>query len=175
MKIALDRRFLLRTFGPGYVVLLVAALGWSLLTPWPLWVGVSLAAAGATLASLVRGVVPRELRYLGLLFPIVAFGVFAAESPVGTIPALAGGIGGLAVLVWCAEDPDRYPGALARGIAGVAVPAAVLGIALTSSLLLPPGVGSLGIAAGLLAGSVAAVTLLLGAPRLFDQERSATS
>ncbi|MGA8276348.1 MAG: hypothetical protein WB789_04310 [Thermoplasmata archaeon] len=175
MRIVIDRRFLARAFGPAYGVLVIAAIGLSLLTPLPLVVGVTLAVAGATLASLLRVLLPRRLRFLGLFPALVALGVFVADSPVGTIPELAGGVGGLALLLWCAEDPDRYPGGLVRGLAGLAVPAAVVGIALAGSLLLPSGVGSLGIAAGLLAVTVVAVALLLGAPRAFDRDPSATS
>ncbi len=110
MRIVIDRRFLARAFGPAYGVLVIAAIGLSLLTPLPLVVGVTLAVAGATLASLLRVLLPRRLRFLGLFPALVALGVFVADSPVGTIPELAGGVGGLALLLWCAEDPDRYPG-----------------------------------------------------------------
>jgi hypothetical protein len=175
MSVVVDRRFLASVFGPGYGILVVASVGLSLLTPLPLLVGVVLAVAAATLASVLRAAMPRGLRFLGLLPALVALGIFVTESPVGTIPELAAGIGGLALLLWSAEDPDRSPGALGRGLSGLAVPAAVFGIAMASSLLLPDGVGSLGIAAGLLAVSVAAVALLLGAPWAFDRDRSATS
>jgi hypothetical protein len=55
------------------------------------------------------------------------------------------------------------------------VPATVLALAWVSSLLLPSGVGSLGIAAALLVACVVGVGLLLGAPRVFDRDPSATS
>jgi hypothetical protein len=175
MRLVIDRRRLARAFGPGYFVLVAASVALSLLTPLPLVAGISLAVGAATVGAVARALLPRRFRYLGLLPPLVALGIFVTDSQLGTIPELAAGLGGLAVLLWCADEPGRAPGGLGRSLAGLGVPAAVLGIALASSLLLPSGVGSLGIAAGLLAGSVAAVALLLGAPRVFDRDPSLTS
>ncbi len=175
MRANLDARTLAGSFGPGYAILAVASAGLSLLTPLPLLAGIVLAVSGATLATLLRALLPRGFRFLGLFPPLVVLGIFVADSPPGTIPELVAGIAALALLLWCAEEPDRSPGAVGRGLSGLAVPAAVLGIALASSLLLPSGVGSLGIAAALLAVSVAAVALLLGAPRTFERDPSATS
>lgn len=175
MTVVIDRLFLRRAFGPAFGILVTAAFGLALLTPLPLLVSGSLAVGGATGASLLRAGVPRPLRFLGLVPALVALGTFVTYSRVGTLPELAAGIGGLALLLWCSEDPDRTSRTLGGGFSALAVPAAVLGLALASSLLLPGGVGSLGIAAGLLAVSVAAIALLLGAPGSFDRDPSATS
>ena len=175
MKPTLGPDLLRRAFGPAYGLLLAATVGVGLLTPLPLLVSVIGGVAGATFASLVRAVVPRRLGFLGLVPALIPLGAFVTESRLGTIPELVAGIAALALLLWCSEEPDRAPGSLARGLTGLAVPAAVFGLALASSLLLPAGLGSLGVAAGLLTVSLAAVALLLGAPRIFDQDPSATS
>jgi hypothetical protein len=44
-----------------------------------------------------------------------------------------------------------------------------------SSLLLPTGLGSVGIAAALLGGSATAIILLLRVPQVFDRDPAATS
>jgi hypothetical protein len=170
-----DRRTLARMFGPGFVALAVSSALLGLLTSLPIPVGVGLGVIGAVLSSFVRAKASRDLRFLGIVPALLVLGVFVVELPVETITELAAGVSALLLLLWCADDPDAYPGALGRGATSLAVPAAVFGIALTSSLLLPSGLGSLGIAAALLAGSVAAVAVLLGAPRTFDRDASATS
>jgi hypothetical protein len=175
MSLVLDPRRLSRSFGPAFGVLVIASVGLSLLTPLPLAAGLVLAILGPTLGNLLRTTLSRTYRFLGLLPPIAALGILVTYSRPGTVPELVAGIAGLAVLLWCSEEPDRSPGAVGRGVAALAVPAAVLGIALASSLLLPSGEGSLGIAAALLAVSVVAVALLLGAPRTFERDPSATS
>jgi len=175
MKVRPTAALLRRAFGPAYGLLVAASIGLSVFSAVPPIVGVPLAVGSATLASLLRGLVPRHYRFFGLLPPIVALGILASYCPLGTIPELAAGLAGLALLLWCSEDPDRDPGALGRGLAGVVVPATVLALAWVSSLLLPSGVGSLGIAAALLVACVVGVGLLLGAPRVFDRDPSATS
>jgi hypothetical protein len=162
-------------FGPGLGVLLAASVGFSLLVAIPLALGLVLAVVGPVVGALVRMAVPRRFRASGLVPPLAVLGTFASLSPVGVLPELAAGVTGLALLLWYAEDPDRYPGAILRGLGGLVAPAAVLAIALASSLLLPAGVGSLGIAAGLLAATIAAIALLLGAPHLFDEAPPTTS
>jgi hypothetical protein len=164
-----------RGFGPGYVLLALASVVLAVVGPLPLAVGVGLAIGGATLSSLVRAWAPRRGRYLGLLPALFSLGVLAAYSPLWTVSELLAGVAGLALLLWCAEEPDRRPGALARGLTGVFVPAAALGIAWTSSLLLPSGLGTVGIAAALLGGSATAIILLLRVPRVFDRDPAATS
>ncbi|MCI4372901.1 MAG: hypothetical protein L3K02_04590, partial [Thermoplasmata archaeon] len=147
MKLPVDRRALLRTFGPAYGILAAASVGLALLTPLPPFVGVGLALGGATIASVLRALLPRGLRYLGLLPALAVLGIFVTDCPPGTIPELIAGVGGLAVLLWCSEDADRYAGSLGRGVAGHAVPRAVQGIAHPSYHLLPSGLGSHGLAA----------------------------
>ena len=169
------RRSLRSGFGPGYGVLAIASIALAVVGPLPLFVGGGLALLGATLASLVRARVPRPWRYLGLLPALGSLGTLAAFCPLGTLPELLAGVAGLALLLWCAEDPDRRPGAMGRGTAALFVPAAAFAIAWMSSLLLPSGLGSVGIAATLLAGSVTAVLVLLRAPRVFDRDPAATS
>jgi len=169
-------RAALRTgFGPGYGLLALTSVALAAVGPWPLIIGVGLALGGATSASFVRAWAPRRWRYLGLVPALASLGILAAYSPLGILPELLGGVAGLALLLWCAEEPDRRPGAMARGTTGLFVPAAAFGIAWMSSLLLPSGLGTIGIAATLLAASTTAIVLLLRAPRVFDRDPAATS
>jgi hypothetical protein len=168
MTVRFDRSFVADAFGPGFVVLLAASIALALLASIPWVEGVALAAAGAVLAGVVRAAAPRRFRFLGLVPALLVLGGLVAESPVGVLPELVGGLVGLALLLWCAGTPERLPGAFARGLGGVSVPAAVLAIALASSLLLPAGLGSLGIAGALLVAAVAGVALLVSAPHRFD-------
>jgi hypothetical protein len=169
------RRALRNGFGLGYGLLAISSIALAAVGPWPLILGGGLALAGATSASLVRASVPRTWRYLGLLPALASLGILAAYSPLGFLPELLGGMAGLALLLWCAEEPDRRPGAMARGVTGLFVPAAAFGIAWMSSLLLPSGLGTIGIAATLLAASATAIVLLLRAPQVFDRDPAATS
>jgi hypothetical protein len=162
-------------FGPAYALLALTSVLLAALGPLPFILGGSAAIAGASLASLVRASVPQPLRYLALLPALVSLGILAAYSPVGVLPELVAGLAGLSLLLWCAEEPDRRPGAVVRGVAGLFVPAAAFGIAWLSSLLLPSGLGTVGIAAALLAASAAAILLLLRAPGTFDRDPAATS
>jgi hypothetical protein len=175
MRDAPFRAALATGFGPAYALLALTAVVLAAVGPLPFVLGGVLAVGGATLASLVRALVPRPYRFLGLVPAVVALGVLAAYSPVGVAPELLAGLAGVALLLWCAEEPDRRPGALPRGISGLFVPAAAFGIAWLSSLLLPSGLGTVGIAAALLGASAAAIVWLLRAPGMFDRDPAATS
>ncbi len=164
-----------KAVGPAYVLLAIASAGFALIGPLPLLLGLTLAVGGASLASLLRVALPRPFRSLALLPALVGLGVIAAYSPLGTLPELLAGLAGLALLLWCSEDPDRYAGAVGRGLAALLVPGAAFGIAWTSSLLLPSGLGSVGLAAALLVMSATAVILLLRAPGVFDRDPAVTS
>jgi hypothetical protein len=175
MKREAVRSALRNGFGVGYLVLALTAIALASIDPLPVAVGGGLALAGATLASLVRALAPRPWRPTALLPAVVALGVLAAYSPLGIVPELLAGLAGLGLLFWCAEDPDRRPGAMGRAVSGLFVPAAAFGIAWMSSLLLPTGLGSVGIAAALLGGSATAIILLLRVPQVFDRDPAATS
>jgi len=161
--------------GPAYGLLATASATLALVSSLPLFLGLSLTIGAATLASLLRVALPRSVRGLALLPALVGLGAVAVYCPLGTFPELLGGLAGLALLLWCAEDPDRYPGSLGRGLAALFVPGAAFGIAWTSSLLLPAGLGTVGIAAALLAASATAAVLLLRAPGAFDRDPAVTS
>jgi hypothetical protein len=175
MNVTSVRNFLRRAFGPGYFVLLAAGLGLAFLGALPWVAGGLLAGGGATLASGWRAGAPRPWRFAGLVPALGALGILSAYSSVSAISGLAAGLAGLALLLWCAEEPDRAAGALSRGAAMLAVPAAGFGIAWTSSFLLPQGLGTVGVAAALLAASATAVVLLLRTPGTFDRDAAATS
>lgn len=162
-------------FGAGYGILAITAVVFASVGSLPIVVGAAAALGGATLASALRSVVPPRWGYLGLLPALVSLGTLAVYCPIGVVPELLGGLAGLGLLLWCAEDPTRRSGAVSRGISGLFVPAAAFGIAWLSSLLLPSGLGSVGIAAALLAASATAIIILLRAPGTFDRDPAATS
>jgi hypothetical protein len=175
VKLRLDRALLARAYGPGYAGLAAAATGLGFFAALPVVFILTLGVASVTVASFVRAVLPRRLGFLGVVPALVPLAVFATFAEVGPLPELAAGVAALALLFWCSEEPDRLPGAERAGLSALAIPAAVLGMAFASSLLLPVGEGSLGIAAALLVGCVAAVALLLGAPHTFDVDPASTS
>jgi hypothetical protein len=162
-------------FGPGFAFLGLASLTLAVLGTLALVVALALAVAGATLATVARVLLPRPWRFLGLLPVLASLGVLVAYAPLGLLPELAAGVAGLALLLWCGEDPDRSAGAAGRGLTALFVPGAAFSLALLSSLLLPSGLGSVGIAAALLAASTAAAVLLLRAPELFERDPAASS
>jgi hypothetical protein len=168
-------RWIRRAFGPAYLALAAAGLALTLLGSLNWVAGALIAVGGASLASGVRAASPRSLQFLGLVPALIALGILASYASLSPVTGLAGGLAGLALLLWCAEEPDRLPGGLARGAGMLAVPAAGFGIAWTSSFLLPAGLGTVGIAAALLASSAAAIVLLLQSPRTFDRDPAATS
>lgn len=99
----------------------------------------------------------------------------AVSSPLGVVPELVAGGSALAFLVWLVDDPTRPAGGIVRGRVTVLLPAAALGIAWASALLLPSRSASLGVAAGLLVFVIAALAFLIGSPELFDRDTAATS
>ncbi len=171
----LDAAFWRRSFGPAYGLLLVSFLVFGSLASWPFVLSAVLAVAGATLASLVRGLLPASSGFLGLLPALGVLAILAVETPVGVVPAVVAGATGLALLFWCAEEPGRAPGALRRGLGALAIPALGFALALLSADLLPSGLGTVGVAVALLLFSLAAVVLLLASPRSFDRDPSASS
>jgi len=106
---------------------------------------------------------------------VVALAVLSVTTPLTFLAELVAGLGGIAVLLFLVDDPDRLPGGLGRGLSTVALPAVAVGVAWSSALLLPPGTAPIGVAAGVLVFALAVVAFLLGRPDLFDREEAATS
>lgn len=132
---------------------------------------VGLVVVGAGLRSSRR----RELQAAAPVAPLVGLGLGALASPLGLVPELLAGAAALAYLVWLADDPGRPRGGVARARLTLALPALALGICWSSALLLPSSSASLGVAAALLGGSLAALAFLLSRPGLFDRELAPTT
>jgi hypothetical protein len=106
---------------------------------------------------------------------VVGLLVGALAAPLGALPDLAAGLGGLVLLAWLADDPARPVGGIVRAATTLLVPALAVGIAWSSALLLPSSSASFGVAAGLLVFALVALAYLVSRPELFDREEAATS
>jgi hypothetical protein len=165
------RRLGLPGLGLSAVSLLWLALGSGL----PTFGGLALAFVALALGVGLRFVpqpVGRDLAWVPI---VAALGVLSITTPLTVLAELVAGLGGIAVLLWMIDDPDRLPGGVQRGLSTIALPALAVGVAWSSALLLPPGAAPLGVAAALLAFAVAIVAFFLGRPELFDREEAATS
>jgi len=131
---------------------------------------------GSLAAAIGLRLGPRGAGREGSWLPIVAgLGLLSVLSPLTILAELVAGLGGIAVLLWMADDPDRLPGGLGRGVSVVALPALAVGVAWASALLLPPGATSIGVGAAVLVAVLGAVAFLLGRPDLFDRDEATTS
>jgi len=134
--------------------------------------GLLVAGAGVVLAAVLRA---SSYRPVALSAPVPALAVLvlgAVLAPVGLGIELIAGAGGLAFLLWLADDPTRPVGGSARSLPTLAVPALALGVAWSGALFLPAGSVPLGVAGALLALTLAAVAFLVGRPALFDREEA---
>ena len=132
--------------------------------------GLAIVAIGVALAVALRiSGAPSVSAYAPVpaLFALVLVVMFA---PVTFAAELLAGFGGLALLVWLADDPARPAGSAVRSLSVVAVPALAVGIAWSSALFLPAGVVPFGVAGGLLALTLAALAFLFATPAVFDRE-----
>jgi len=130
------------------------------------------ALAGGTACRFMRRSATREISWV----PFVAgLGLLSLLTPLTFLAELMAGLGGIAILLSLADDPDRPPGGLARSVPTIALPAAAVGIAWSGGILLPPGAAPIGVAAASLALALTAVAFLTGRPDLFDREEAPTS
>ncbi len=165
-----------RRFGWAGPALAVVSLGWlGVASGLPEEGGAVLAAAAIGIGLVLRSAPASSGREASWTPIAVGLGILAVVSPLTVLAELVAGLGGLAVIVWMIDSPDRLAGGIGRGGLALALPALAVGVAWASSFLLPPGVASVGIAAAVLALSLAALAFLLGRPDLFDRSGAATS
>jgi hypothetical protein len=145
------------------------------LTSLPGLIGLVVVGVGVGLGIGLRLVPVPRVRPWAPVPALGALAVGAVTSPLGVVPELVAGGSALAFLLWLADDPERPAGGVSRGRGTLLLPAAALGIAWASALLLPSRSASLGVAAGLLVFVIAALAYLVGRPGLFDREVAATS
>ena len=170
-RVPIVRRLGLPGLGLSAVSLLWLGLGSGL----PYVGGVGLAVVALALGIGLRWTPNPIGREVAWVPSVVALGVLSITAPLTILAELVAGLGGISVLLWMVDDPDRLPGGVARGLPALALPALAVGVAWSSALLLPPGAAPLGAAAALLAFAVAVVAFFLGRPDLFDREEAATS
>jgi len=156
---------------------LLAVLGglFGFLANWPHYEGLILMLAGVGAGGALQRLGPSWVRAFAPVAVVVVFTAVALESPLGLLPELVAGGGGVAVLLWLADDPGRPAGGVARAQNTLGIPALALGIAWASALLLPSSSASLGVAVGLLVFVIVAVAYLFGRPTLFDHEEPSPS
>lgn len=160
---------------PGLALTAVATIVLGFAGRLPDDLGLVLAATSIAVAAGMRLALSPLVRELSVVPPIAGLAVVTIAAPITFLAELVAGLGGVALLVWMTDDPDRPPGGLARGLTTVSIPGLAVGIAWSSGLLLPTGAISFGIAGGLLALVLTAVAFLTGRPELFDREEAATS
>jgi hypothetical protein len=167
-----------RRSGSGSLALLLAVVGLlGYVARGPADLGVAVAVIGVGAGGLLQRV-PRSssIRSLAPVPVVLSVVTVAAASPLGAVPELLGGVAGLAVLVWLADDLDRPAGGIGRATSTLGISAAGVGIAWASAVLLPSrSSASLGIAAGLLVFVVVAIAYLVGQPSAFDREEASSS
>jgi hypothetical protein len=160
----------------GSSVLLALAGGFlGYVTVHPGLVALAVVWAGVAVGIGLRLTSHRRLRPWAPVAVLAALAAGAVSSPLGVVPELAAGGSALAFLVWLADDPSRPAGGVLRGRAMVLLPAFALGVAWASSLLLPSGSASLGVAAGLLVFVIATLAFFIGRPALFEADAAASS
>ena len=164
------------TRGLGSVALLGAVGGlFGVVTGLPHDEGLVAVLAGVIAGAALQRQRVRSLRSLASVPVLVGLGATAIASPLGLLPELLAGASGLAMLVWLADDLDRPIGGVRRARLTIGVPALALGIAWTSSLLLPSSSASIGVAAGLLVFVIVTISVLIGLPSTFDREEPSPS
>ncbi len=140
---------------PGAALVLLSSLGVGL--------AAALLAGAVALGTLLA--LPRLS--LGPAIPvvpgIVALGVLAATAPVGPLPEVVAALGGLSVVLALGRA-NAEPGLRGGATRGLLVPALGVGIALATAFIFPPSDRTVGVAALLLLGTVAALALLLPRP-----------
>ena len=134
--------------------------------------GLLVAALGVVLAAVLRASPSRPVAHSAPIPALAVLVLGAVLAPVGLGIELVAGAGGLAFLLWLADEPTRPLGGAVRSLPTLAVPALALGIAWSGALFLPAGSVPLGVAGGLLALTLATVAFLVGRPALFDREEA---
>lgn len=127
--------------------------------PRALVLAVAVAAAGVTTNH------PRwpSARILGLAVAITGVGLLTATTTPTLTNEVLAAAGGLLILYGWARG-TATPARRAAVARALTLPAASVGIALTTGLLLVPGQSVVGLTAALVVGSVAVVAYLLGQP-----------
>ncbi len=140
----------------------MALLG--LLGDLPFLLGPTVGVAAVVASTAWRRSNPRQGEVWGVLPALAALALLAVAAPVTLSTELAAGVGGLAALLWLADDPARPSGGGRRAVPAIALAALSLGLAWSIVLIVPSSTANVGLAGGLLAFAIVLVALLL-APR----------
>ncbi len=114
------------------------------------------------IAAILRGMRPGAYGTLTLVPPVVALGLLAATAPPGPSTDLFGGLSGLALLLWIADDPGRPSGGGRRAVPTIAVASLGVGLAWAVTLALPSKAPDVALGGALLAAALVLLAVLLG-------------
>ena len=163
-----------RAIGPTVPLLAVAALAVAYGSSLPIAASLLIAAAGVAAGVALRALGPPGAREVFPIPVLLAFGALSAVTVVGPLPILLAGLAGVAFVAWLLDDPDRPPAGAVRGAVVWAVPALGVGLAWSSSYVLPPTAATLGVASGLAAAALIVLAILVSRPALFDRDPTQT-
>ncbi len=131
-------------------------------------VGIGIAIAGFAAAGAVRAYGGPSVRTYEFLPAVAVLAYLAVVAPISLITDLIAGVSALALFAWLADDPERPRGNLRRSGDVLLLPALGLAVAVSSSLLIPPGLVYVGVATALLASGLLSVAWVLSHPESFD-------
>jgi hypothetical protein len=168
---------LARVLGPTVpaLVLVIVVLGFvGHTTTWSPLVLVAVGVVGSGAGIGLRASRSSTVRRSAPIPVLAALGFLALETAIAPIPELLVGASGVVFVAWLLDDPSRPPAGVARGAVEWALPGLAVGVAWTSSFLLPATTAPIGVAGALLVGVVVAIAYLVRRPDLFDRAEPTT-
>jgi|GEM_PF-5625489 len=130
--------------------------------------GIGIAVVGFAASGALRAYAGPPVRTYEFLPAVAVLAYLALIAPISISTDLIAGVAALALFAWLADDPDRPRGNLRRSGDVLLLPALGLAVAVSSSLLIPPGLLYVGVATALLVGGLLSVAWVLGHPESFD-------
>ncbi len=147
------------------IVLGASAAVFGLLGGLPDFAGPIVGVVGVGVATFWRAHDRRRPAALALLPAVLAVAVLALTSPAYPSTELFGGLTGLALLLWIADDPARARGGGRRAAPAIGLIALAVGLTWTIALVAPGQAPEVGVAGGLLAGAFVVLAWLVARPQ----------
>ncbi len=146
---------------PSSLLLALGAFALGSQSSFGLVFGIALAVATVGIGTFLRHR-GGAFRLFGLELPLVGLAIASGWTRISVLTELLAGAAGLLYLLWLADDAPPAPESTRNVTEALALPALALGIAVTSSLIVPVTSLLIGATAGIL------VALILGVAWLFD-------
>jgi membrane-bound metal-dependent hydrolase YbcI (DUF457 family) len=140
----------------------------------PTFLFVALVVLGVGAGVGLRAASRPVLREFAAVPVLVVMGVLAGATPVAPVAELLVGGTGVVFVAWLLDDPFRPSAGATRGAVEWAIPALGVGLAWSSSFLLPATAAPVGVAGGLLAAALVVLAYLVRRPELFDRDQGTT-